>query len=370
MVINDANPTSTSNGGNFLAIMLCYVLCVISGFTVERSVRQSFAAAKSVVYQNAEVTSAIHLCDKLLNNVLPVSIVRRMKASPEHAIVDEVPEASVMFLYNEGMHPDFNQSGKDTEGVINEMNQFVWLMDSLCAAHGVEKIKTTPFLIVSGCPEPVPQHTRRLILLARDVLANAALYNKEHGTNIRIKAGIHTGKVTAGVLGATKFIYDVFGDTVNFASRLTSSAEWETVQLSAAAQKLVGKDFDSDDMGIIELKGKGPQQIFRLQLDCAGLRAVAVAEPDYSLQPTIATPRQAAEPKALEVAPSSVRPASNASNDMEMAEVSASGNDKDAVAQAGEAEAKPAEDASRNSSANAENPNALDVSAAKDTDSL
>ena len=265
------------DGGNYLAIVFCYVLTFMMAFILEQNVRKSFAAAKNVIYQNAETQSAVALCDKLLNNVLPAQIVTRMKEFPDRPIVDEVPDASVLFVYTDGLHPAHEEAvGPDgvprprptTSEVVMGMNAFLWILDNITLKYGVEKIKTTPFLVVSGCPERNTDHPQRLAMCARDILAAVAQFNIDTGSHFKIKVGIHTGKVTAGVLGSTKFLYDVFGDTVNFASRLTSSAEWGTVQLSSeTALRLSRVGILTIPKGTIELKGKGKQEIHLLNLD-------------------------------------------------------------------------------------------------------
>ena len=255
----------SEDGGDFMALVLCYLLNLAAGYMTELSVRRSFSVAKKVVYQNCEVVSAVTLCEKLLNNVLPRTIVQRMKDNPTQAIVDEVPEASVLFLYSDGLKPhagDETARNKLCVDIVNDVNGFLWVMDSLCVRNKCEKIKTVPYLVVSGCPDPTPVHASRLARCALDFLVAAESWNRENGTHIRIKAGIHTGKVTAGVLGSSKFQYDIFGDTVNFASRLTTNAEWGTLQVSQITQALLATEYEFVDRGQVELKGKGAQHVF------------------------------------------------------------------------------------------------------------
>lgn len=270
--------SATTDGGNYLAVVCCYACCIIAGYSTESNVRSAFAVAKKVVFQNAELLSAIDLCDKLLKNVLPASIVRRMIADPTKAIVDEVDEASVLFLYVDGVRPhtEAEAEGKETGRMVNDMNEFLFIMDCLCMYHHVEKIKTVPYLVVSGCPEPISRHCNRLAALARDVIHFAEAYNRAYHTSIRVKAGLHSGKVTAGVLGATKFIYDVFGDTVNFASRLASSSTWGVVQCSDHARKLMEGFTEVIDRGEIELKGKGMQKVYTVDLDSIDLKKAPI----------------------------------------------------------------------------------------------
>ena len=153
---------------------------------------------------------------------------------------------------------------------ISNTNETLCLLDSLCIAHEVEKIKTFPYLVVTGCPEKDPYHCIKLAEYARDVLINIQAYNKKFNKQLKIRIGIHTGKINAAILGYSKFLYDIFGDTVNFTSRLTSSAEWNTIQLSqVTANKLLSykkEKFDITEKGEINLKGKGLQKVYLLNI--------------------------------------------------------------------------------------------------------
>eukprot|EP00744_Colponema_vietnamica_P001438 GILI01002381.1.p1 GENE.GILI01002381.1~~GILI01002381.1.p1 ORF type:complete len:1839 (-),score=500.94 GILI01002381.1:622-5454(-) len=285
-MVNDDSFTVSKDGGNIAALILCYVLNFISAYITEQNVRKTFAAAKNLLYQNAETDSSIALCDKILNNVLPMSIVQRMKEFPDRQIVDEVPDASVLFVYTDGlkhehhahkqkvaMHSSANTGVDANEALaaeapemIDSMNTFLWILDAITVKYQVEKIKTAPFLVVSGCPERRADHPERLAMVAMEIIAAVKQFNVDTNSDFKIKVGIHSGKVTAGVLGSTKFLYDVFGDTVNFASRLTSSAAWGTIQISAeTAKRLHSSGFKVENFGTVELKGKGVQQIYLLK---------------------------------------------------------------------------------------------------------
>ena len=277
----------TKFAGDFLGVLLCYLLSILSAITNERTIRQSFAAGKRVAYRNAEVMSAVSLSNKLLNNLLPASIVGRMKAAPNEEIVDEVKDASVMFIYFDGLtDPESVDDGRvsdekadiATYDMVNSLNVFIFIVDALCVIHGVEKIKTKPFLVVSGCPEEDPHHARRLLILARDILAQD--FPRSHSNRkLKIKCGIHSGRVTAGVLGTNKFLFDIFGDTVNMASRTTNHAEYGTIQVSPETKAQLDGEFDFIGPVRKTLKGKGEKELWTVALQCPGLLAIPVAHP-------------------------------------------------------------------------------------------
>ena len=117
-----------------------------------------------------------------------------------------------------------------------------------------------------GLPTACSNHAMRLVSAACDMLDTVDKYNRTRALRnqpqLHVKIGIHTGKVCAGVLGATKLQYDVFGDTVNLASRLTTSAEWRTIQISASTEAIIRGSFDTIDRGEVLLKGKGLVRVF------------------------------------------------------------------------------------------------------------
>jgi len=166
-----------------------------------------------------------------------------MRKDPTKRIVDEVDDASVLYLYIVG-HRDtvgddemFFEGGEDALAldyyeVVDEINEFVFIVDVLCSYHKIEKIKTVPFIVVSGVPEPIDHHDLRLACFARDVMCFAEYYNSRHRKGVGIKIGMHSGRVTAGLLGKSKFTYDVFGDTVNLASQIANSSPVGCVQCS------------------------------------------------------------------------------------------------------------------------------------------
>jgi adenylate cyclase len=158
--------------------------------------------------------------DRLLKIVVPAPIAERLKAAPGTAISDSVASASVLFADLVGFTPLTRRLGASDTVVI--LNEFVSELDCLAAKYGVEKIKTIgdSFMAVAGAPEPQADHARRLTAMALEVRDVVCLLAARRGLDIGVRIGIASGPLTAGVIGTTRFTYDVWGDTVNLAARL------------------------------------------------------------------------------------------------------------------------------------------------------
>jgi class 3 adenylate cyclase len=144
--------------------------------------------------------------------------------------------------------------------VLEFLNRVFSRFDQLVEAHRLEKIKTIGdcYMVVAGAPEARVDHVEAAARLALEMTAESERMSVQHGTLIRFRIGIHTGPLAAGVIGEKRFLYDVWGDTVNTASRLESQGVPGGIQVSKeVAERLQGK-FILEPRGTVELKGKGP----------------------------------------------------------------------------------------------------------------
>jgi class 3 adenylate cyclase len=145
------------------------------------------------------------------------------------------------------------------------------MFDKLAEQHGLEKIKTIgdSYMVVAGIPQPVADHAIAIAHMANDMIASFTEYMARTKHDLSIRIGIHSGSVVAGVIGTKKFIYDLWGDTVNTASRMESTCIPGQVQVSEATQALLATHFELEERGEIEVKGKGKMRTFILgkQLD-------------------------------------------------------------------------------------------------------
>jgi adenylate cyclase len=199
----------------------------------------------------------------LMLNVLPASIADRLKAG-DTVVADHHPACTIVFADLSGFTA--HAESLPATQVVHELNVIVTRFDALVARHGAEKIKTMGdgYLAACGLPDPDPDHVRTACGLALDLREAMDALNTELGTSYRLRVGIHTGPAVAGVIGTTKFAYDVWGDTVNVASRLESTGVPGAVAVSEAVALRAAGSFTFEPVGTRELKGHGSVTVFHL----------------------------------------------------------------------------------------------------------
>lgn len=188
--------------------------------------------------------------ERLLLNVLPAPVAARLKEH-EGILAEDCPAVTVLFADLVG----FTQLAERLPAaeVVTLLDRVFAAWDAVVAEHGVEKIKTIgdAYMAVSaGGIGP-------LCRLALDMRTALDQYNRSNGTELSLRIGIHAGPAVAGVLGIQRFLYDVWGDTVNVASRLESTARPGGIQVSEAVMRQAGEDFAFEARGRVELQGRG-----------------------------------------------------------------------------------------------------------------
>ncbi len=201
--------------------------------------------------------------EQLLLNVLPAPIAERLKAG-ENLIVDRFEHVSVLFADIVGFTT--LSTKKTPEELVTMLNELFSLFDRLAEQHGLEKIKTIgdAYMVVAGIPQPLADHAIAIAHMALDMLAGVADYGERHGIDLGIRIGIHTGAVVAGVIGKKKFIYDLWGDTVNTASRMESHGVPNRVHVTSQTYEALRGEFELEPRGTIEIKGKGMMSTYLL----------------------------------------------------------------------------------------------------------
>lgn len=202
--------------------------------------------------------------DRLLRNILPDSVVERLKLRPEEPIADTFAETAILFSDISGFVPLARELG--AAQVVALLNRIVLEFDALARRHGVEKIKTIgdAYMAAAGVPLPVDQPTVRVARLALDMLRAIETLRRETGIDIQLRIGIATGPVMAGVIGSQKFSYDVWGDTVNLAARLENRSTPGRVHVCPECRERLVTLFELESRGELDIKGVGVRETYYL----------------------------------------------------------------------------------------------------------
>jgi adenylate cyclase len=200
--------------------------------------------------------------DALLRNILPDEIAARLKASNQ-MIADDFASASILFADVAGFTPmSAEMSSAELIGLLDEV---FTIFDELVEARGLEKIKTIgdAYMVAAGVPVARDDHALAICDLAL-AMQEAVGERPFRGRHLRFRIGISSGPVTAGIIGRSKFSYDLWGDTVNTASRMESSGDPERIQLTEDTHSLVKDDYVCEPKGTVDVKGKGPMTVWYL----------------------------------------------------------------------------------------------------------
>jgi guanylate cyclase len=222
----------------------------------------------------ASLDQARGRADALLTSILPAPIAERLKRDPR-TIAASHPEVTVLFADLAGFTP--LAACSEPVEVVGMLNAIFSRFDALAARHGLEKIKTIgdAYMVVGGLPEPRPDHARAVVAMALDMLEAVEGLRACDGSPIRLRVGVSSGPVVAGVIGRRKFSYDLWGDTVNLASRMESSGVPGRVQVSETTRRLVEDWFELAARPPVDVKGRGPMVTYLV----VGHRSTADSHP-------------------------------------------------------------------------------------------
>lgn len=194
--------------------------------------------------------------EELLLNILPSPIAERLKRA-EIIIADSFAEVTVLFadLVN------FTEMSAQISPIklVDLLNKIFSVFDRLSEKHGLEKIKTIgdAYMVVGGLPTPRADHAEAIAQMALDMQQEISRFQREDGKSFSLRIGIHTGPVVAGVIGLKKFSYDLWGDTVNVASRMESQGVAGRIQVTDATYNYLKDKYLFIQRGVIYVKGKG-----------------------------------------------------------------------------------------------------------------
>jgi class 3 adenylate cyclase len=203
--------------------------------------------------------------EALLLNVLPAPIANRLRGG-EQGIADGFAEVTVAFADIVGFTA--MSSEMPPANVVTLLNGLFTRFDQAAHELGIEKIKTVgdAYMAVCGLPVPVPDHAARMVRMAIRMVHITREHAIEHQVAMKLRVGVNSGPVVAGVIGKSKYIYDLWGDTVNLASRMESGGIPDTIQVTRPVYERLKDEFVFESRGAIEVKGKGSVEAWLLKL--------------------------------------------------------------------------------------------------------
>jgi adenylate cyclase len=202
--------------------------------------------------------------EALLLNVLPAEVAQRLQSDP-NSIADHFDEVSILFADLVDFTP--LSSELDAREVVGFLDRLFTSFDELVDRYEVEKIKTIGdcYMVAAGVPTPRPDHARALANLAIDMRECAKnCLSDSYWHDLRLRIGISSGPVVAGVIGRRRFLYDLWGDTVNMASRMESHGTPDEIQITRSTWELLDDEFVTEPIGLVHVKGKGEIETWRL----------------------------------------------------------------------------------------------------------
>lgn len=202
--------------------------------------------------------------ERLLLNILPLAIAEQLKQNPQ-ATAKRFEEATILFADI----VDFTSFSTQISptGLVDLLNRIFSNFDRLAEIHNLEKIKTIgdAYMVVGGLPTPREDHVEAIANMALDMQKTITTFQRNDGRPFQLRIGIHTGPVVAGVIGIKKFIYDLWGDTVNVASRMESKGVPDHIQVTHAVYEQLQEWYDLEARGTVDIKGRGPMQTYWLR---------------------------------------------------------------------------------------------------------
>lgn len=207
--------------------------------------------------------------DRLLLNIIPKPIVERLKQNSA-AIADDFDDVTVLFADIVG----FTELSSQVTPIelVGLLNRIFSGFDQLAEQHGLEKIKTIgdAYMVAGGLPEPNPNHANAAARMAIAMQHEITQFTTRENQAIALRIGIHTGPVVAGVIGSRKFSYDLWGDTVNIASRMESCGVSGGIQVTASTYERLRDQYLFEPRGMISVKGKGEMMTYWLKSEVPG----------------------------------------------------------------------------------------------------
>jgi class 3 adenylate cyclase len=231
-------------------------------YQMDLALRRAFLAMRDVAKEHEH-------SERLLLNILPAELAKELSATG-FARPARYDSATILFTDFSG----FTQvaSAMPADRMVAELNEIFGAFDDICDECGVEKIKTIgdAYMAAAGLPKPCADHAQRCVRAGLRMLDYLEQRNRESAFKWSLRIGVHSGPVVTGVVGKRKYAFDVWGDTVNIASRMESSGEPGRVNISAYTCDLIRTEFDCEYRGKVDAKGKGQIDMYFVKVSPSG----------------------------------------------------------------------------------------------------
>lgn len=201
--------------------------------------------------------------DDLLLNILPRPIAEKLKYNPSQTIAEDLSSVSILFADIVNFTPlSSHMSPIELVSLLDEVFSY---FDTLVEKYGLEKIKTIGdcYMVAAGVPQPRSDNAQVITRLALEMRDYVAQHDFQ-GQRLSFRFGINSGSVVAGIIGRRKFIYDLWGDAVNTASRMESHGKANAIQITRATYELIAGEFQCEAQGLIHVKGKGDMEVWHV----------------------------------------------------------------------------------------------------------
>ncbi len=248
-------------------LLLCGGMSAIALFGLTSAIRSLYRTSIElegrVKERTADLVYERERSEQLLLKILPASIANKLKSS-SGSLAEQFDEVSILFADVVGFTTMSTQM--PPRELVALLDNLFSRFDNLTETLGLEKIKTIgdAYMVASGIPQPRSDHAEAIATMAIGIQTEVQQFNQERGTTLSVRIGINSGSVVAGVIGRKKFLYDLWGDAVNTASRMESYSAPGAIQVSEATMLKLKAKFALEKRGEIEVKGKGTMTTYWL----------------------------------------------------------------------------------------------------------
>lgn len=252
----------------WIAIIFIVALIVFGAvrYKLFKMRRYQMQLEKKVDERTQELKLANEKSEKLLLNILPSEVAKELTEHPDRTIANKYPNVTVLFtdIVNFTKMSD----GLSAEEVVTMLNKMISKFDERAKREGIEKIKTIGDAYMAACgltDENNPENVVQMVRFAKGLLEDVAIFNATSQVKVSIRIGINSGNLVAGVIGKSKFIYDIWGDTVNVASRMESTGQAMKIHVTEATYAQTKDKFNYSEGVEVEVKGKGMMKTYFLE---------------------------------------------------------------------------------------------------------